>query len=115
MTQSTLVQHPEYCDSLVAHEGSNVNTVKIEFGKETTTIIAVLLIVIAGCGTIMGVNLAKQSQLDADFKDLKTQEWLKERRLMDAEAYMIANGIKVPKDESFGPTGNIERMKPKER
>jgi hypothetical protein len=42
-----------------------------------------------------------------------SQAWLVERRLMDREAYDIANGLKVPGDDANGPTGNIHRMVPK--
>ena len=112
-TQEHLEHSPD--NSITAHPNSNVSNVKIEFGKEAVSLIVVLLFVITACGVIMGINLAKQAQLDNDFRDMKTQDWLKERRLMDAEAYMIANGIKVPGDDENGPTGNIQRMKPKEK
>jgi hypothetical protein len=62
----------------------------------------------------MGLNLAKQSQQDEDFKAMKTQQWLLERRLMDREALDIVNGTKKPTDDAWGATGNIQRMKPKE-
>lgn len=78
------------------------------------TIIA-LILVIAGCALVMGLNLAKQDQMDRDFKDMKTQDWLKERRLMDREAYDILNGRKVVGDDTNGPTGNLQRMKPERK
>lgn len=62
----------------------------------------------------MGLNLAKQSQMDRDFRDMQTAEALKERRLMDMEAFAILNGWKIPGDDTHGPTGNVLRMKPKE-
>lgn len=112
-----VVNNPEHCadESVTAHERGNVNNVRIDLGGPTLAVVIGMLVIIAGCGLIMGLNLAKQDQMDRDFREMKTQEWLKERRLMDAEAYMIANGIKVPKDDNFGPTGNIQRMKPKEK
>ena len=56
-------------------------------------------------------NLAEQRRTQDAFKDYRTQEWLKERRLMDHEAYMIVNGQKRITDDDFGPTGNLTRMK----
>jgi hypothetical protein len=78
-------------------------------------VVAVLVAIIGACGLVMGLNLSRQAQMDADFKDMKTQEWLLERRMMDAEAYFIASGAKVPGDDVHGPTGNLKRLvKPKE-
>jgi len=91
------------------------SSVQVNLGGVTLFVVVVLVTIIAACGLVMGLNLAKQAEMDRDFRDLKTQEWLKERRLMDAEAYMIANGIKIPGDDQNGPTGNIHRMKPKEK
>jgi hypothetical protein len=92
---------------------SNSNRVSIDLGPTTIVIVASLSIIIAACGVVMGLNLSKQAQQDADFKDLKTQEWLVERRLMDREAYDILNGQKLSTDQEFGPTGNLHRMAPK--
>lgn len=62
----------------------------------------------------MGLNLAKQSQMDRDFRDMQTAEALKERRLIDMETFAILNGWKIPGDDTHGPTGNVLRMQPKE-
>jgi hypothetical protein len=108
-------QRPEACDTLTAHKGANVNSVKIEFGKEATTLIAILLLALGGCGVIMGMNLSRQAQQDEDFKAMKTQQWLLERRLMDKEAIDILHGDRLESDREYGPTGNLQRMKPKEK
>lgn len=107
--------HPEHSpdESVHAAEHANVNNVRINLGGTTLLVVVVLVAIIGACGLVMGLNLAKQSQMDQEFKDMKTQDWLKERRLMDREAYDIVNGLKLPGDDTFGPTGNIQRMKPK--
>lgn len=107
--------HAEGSDTCSADRGSSVNNIRIELGGTTLAIVISLLVVIGACGLIMGLNLAKQAQMDQDFKDMKTQDWLKERRLMDREAYDIVNGLKKPGDDAWGPTGNLQRMKPKEK
>lgn len=107
--------HPEDSAPSNAQHGSSVNNIKIGLDGATLAIVVSLVIVIAACGLVMGLNLAKQSQMDQDFKDMKTQDWLKERRLMDREAYDIVNGLKKPGDDAWGPTGNIQRMTPKEK
>ena len=53
--------------------------------------------------------------LSSQMHDTKTQAWLAERRLMDMEAYAMLNGWKIPSDDQHGPTGNFQRMKPKEK
>ena len=94
-------------------ERANVNDVRINLGGTTLLVVAVLVAIIGACGLVMGLNLSKQSQMDRDFRDMQTQDMLKERRLMDLEGYLIVNGLKRPGDDSFGPTGNLERMKPR--
>lgn len=97
-----------------AEEGSQQTNIQISFGKETLAVILLLAVIIGICGLIMGLNLSKQDRQDQDFRDMKTQQWLVERRLMDKEALDILHGDKLPSDTEFGPTGNLQRMKPKE-
>jgi|HubBroStandDraft_4_1064222.scaffolds.fasta_scaffold932475_2 hypothetical protein len=92
---------------------ANVTRVNVELGSATIAIVISLMIIIAACGVVMGLNLSKQAEMDADFKTMKTQEWLLERRLMDREALDIVNGTKLPTDDEHGATGNLQRMKPK--
>ncbi|HXN95989.1 MAG TPA: hypothetical protein VN879_15905 [Candidatus Acidoferrales bacterium] len=101
-------------ESVALDNGSihNSSKVVIEASAPTLMVAVVLMVVIAACGTVMGLNLAKQAEMDADYKTMKTQAWLVERRLMDAEAYAIVNGTKLPADNEHGPTGNLQRMKP---
>ena len=98
-----------------AHDGGAI--VQLRLGLETSTIAIVvsLVLIIGACGVVMGLNLAKQAQDDRDFRDLTTQYKLNERRLMDLEGYLIVNGLKKPGDDAWGPTGNLQRMKPKEK
>jgi hypothetical protein len=110
-TETTAHGSPE-ANHAHAHAGSSVNQIRIDFGAVTLGVVVALVIVIGGCGLVMGLNLSKQAQQDADFKAMKTQEWLLERRLMDREALDIVNGIKKPGDDQNGPTGNLQRMKP---
>lgn len=107
--------HAEHSDACTADRGSSVNNIRIELGGTTLAIVISLVVVIGGCALIMGLNLAKQAEQDSQFRDLQTQYKLVERRYMDMEAYAIVNGWKIPGDDSFGPTGNLQRMKPKEK
>lgn len=92
---------------------AHVNHIQIGLGKELVAVVLLLAVVIGICGAIMGLNLSKQDRQDQSYQDLKTQYWLLERRLMDKEALDIINGTRLPSDTEFGPTGNLERMKPK--
>jgi hypothetical protein len=104
-------------DSVTQHEGSiaNVTRVHIDLGATTIVIVISLMVIIGACGVVMGLNLAKQAELDRQFLYMERQEALKERRLMDMEAYALLNGWKRPGDDTFGPTGNVERMTPKHK
>jgi hypothetical protein len=105
--------HPEHSPSQEPSHGSSANNIRIDLGAPTLVVVIGMLVIIAGCGLIMGLNLAKQAQQDEDFKAMKTQQWLVERRLMDREALDLLHGIKQPGDDEWGPTGNLQRMKPK--
>lgn len=111
-------------EPITAHPGAHVNVVKIALGKETLAVVILLAVVIGACGLIMGLNLSEQAAMDRSFneraavlrdemKAVKTQEWLKERRLMDAEALMIREGFMQPTDLEYGPAGNIHYRKEK--
>ena len=94
---------------------SATSRVNIELGAATIAIVVSLMLVIGACGVVMGLNLSRQAQLTQAFQYMERQEALKERRLMDMEAYALLNGWKRPGDDTFGPTGNVERMVPKEK
>lgn len=96
-----------------AEYGGSVNNIRIGLEGATIIVVSILTVVIGACGVVMGLNLAKQDQMDRDFRDLQTAYKLEERRKMDQEAYFELNGIKIPGDDIHGPTGNLERMKPK--
>lgn len=112
-------------ESVRAEPGSHIQIVRIALGKETLAVVILLAVVIGACGLIMGLNIAKQADLDRAFaqrsdalleemKAVKTQEWLKERRLMDAEALLIREGFMQPTDIEFGPAGNIHYTREKD-
>lgn len=107
--------HPEHSPSQEPSHGSSANNIRINLGGPTVAVVVGMVIIIAGCGLIMGLNLAKQAQQDESFKKMTTQQWLLERRLMDREALDILHGIKQPGDDEWGPTGNLQRMKPKSK
>lgn len=98
-----------------AEEGSQQTVIKIGLGKETLAVVLLLAVVIGICGAIMGLNLSKQDRQDASFRAMETQQWLVERRLMDKEALDIIHGQRLVSDTEFGPTGNLQRMAPKEK
>lgn len=52
----------------------------------------------------------RQERLSSDFRDLSVKYQLEERRKMDLEAYLMLHGWKRPADDTFGPTGNLQRM-----
>lgn len=86
----------------------------MNLGPATLIVVCVLAAIIGACGVVMGLNLAKQAEMDRDFREASTRLMLNERRLMDKEAYDILNGNKYFSDDAHGPTGNVERMKPQE-
>jgi hypothetical protein len=108
--------HPERCtdNSQAPSGGSSANHIDINLGGATLFVMLLLTVVIGACGVVMGMNLAKQASMDRDYRDAQQQAKLVERRLIDMESYAMLNGWKVPSDETHGPTGNLERMKPKE-
>jgi len=105
--------HPERSpDTSVHGNHAPVTQVKIDLGAPTVAVVVMLVVVISACTLVMGLNLSKQARMDQDFRDMKTQGWLVERRLMDKEALDILHGDKLASDTEYGPTGNLQRMKP---
>lgn len=109
---SYAIRSPEAWDNY-AEEGSQQTNIKIGLGKETLAVVLLLAVIIGICGAVMGLNLSKQDRQDEDYRSMKTQMWLVERRLMDKEALDLINGTRLPSDTEHGPTGNLERMKEK--
>lgn len=95
-----------------ADGSGNVNQFRFDLGAPTLIVVILLLLIVAANGVVMGLNLSKQAQEDSDFKTLKTQEWLLERRLMDKEALDLVHGQRLQSDAEYGPTGNLQRMRP---
>lgn len=93
--------------------GSSANNININLGGATLSVLICLMVVIGACGVIMGMNLAKQSQMDRDFRDMQIQGKITERRLIDIENYAARAGWKQPGDDIHGPAGHI--IKPEER
>jgi hypothetical protein len=126
-----LVQHrPESCDTLTAHKGANVNVTKIEFGKEATIIIAVLMVALGGCGVIMGIDISERDAQNREWTRqsmMMQREWdrnssdLKERMLELQRQYRMTelklddwtvvahrSGLVLPGDYTRGPQGNLD-------
>ena len=104
-----------YQESIEAEGQAHINNVRIDLGSPTLITIIALVGIIGACGLVMGLNLSKQDRQDNDFRAMKTQEMLLERRLMDREALDILHGDKLETDTERGPTGNLQRMKPNGR
>jgi hypothetical protein len=115
MDAETIAHGSKNVDHAHALSGSSVNQIRIGLDGMTLGIVVSLVIVIGACGVVMGLNLSKQHEQDAAFRDLQVQYKLVERRELDLEAYGILNGWKMPSDNESGPTGNLQRMKPKEK
>lgn len=109
-------------DSRIHGNAAPVQSIRFDMSAATLIIVLALVLVIAGCGVVIGIDVSERAsmgrkfdELTESFKELKTQNWLLERRLMDKEALDIIHGGKLPSDTEFGPTGNLQRMKPKEK
>ena len=107
----TAIHSPD--EKQTASDHGHITNQTINLGAPTLVLVVALIIVIGACGLVMGLNLSKQERMDQDFRDLKTQAWLVERRLMDQEALQILHGEKLTSDTEYGPTGNLQRMKPR--
>jgi len=82
-SESPGAMHPLASDS--AHQQINKQEVRSDLGPATLVVISILALVIGACGVIMGINLSTQERQDADFKDMKTQLWLKDDALTKFE------------------------------
>lgn len=60
-------------ESINAAAGAQITRVNVELGGATIAIVVSLMIIIAACGTVMGLNLSKQNRQDEDFNALRRQ------------------------------------------
>lgn len=100
-----------------AEGSSHVNIVRIEFGKEIMALMIGMALVIAGAGIIMGLNLARQQELQYHFDYLDRQYRMVELKLDDWTVVAHRAGIVLPSDYARGPEGNPDsksfHIKPK--
>jgi hypothetical protein len=70
-----MTQQENRDQSINQREGSISNVAKVDIGLQGSTIAIVisLTLIIGGCGLVMGLNLAKQKQMDEDFNALRRQ------------------------------------------
>jgi hypothetical protein len=106
---------PASSDRQTQTNETRTGDINFNIGPATMALLVALIIIVAACALIMGLNLAKQDQMDRDFRAMQTAEALKERRLIDIESYAMLNGWKIPSDDTHGPTGNLQRMIPREK
>lgn len=99
-------------ESMYAEEGSHVTRVNVELGSATIAIVVSLMLIIGACGVVMGMNLAKQSQLDANLQSLTRIYERNFIQLTDMQALLLREGLAQPGDFIHGPAGNLE-YKPK--
>jgi hypothetical protein len=66
-------EHENQGEWLYVESGSNVNRVNVQLGGATLAIVVSLMLIIAACGTVMGLNLSKQNRQDEDFNALRRQ------------------------------------------
>ena len=107
-----------------------MNVTKIEFGKEATIIIAVLMVALGGCGVIMGIDISERDAQNREWTRqsmMMQREWdrnssdLKERMLELQRQYRMTelklddwtvvahrSGLVLPGDYTRGPQGNLD-------
>lgn len=102
----THTQSPD--QSVVAQAGAHVQVVRIELGKEILVLVAVLAMVIGGCGLIMGLNLSRQRVLEDAFLKLDRQYRMTELKLDDWTVVAHRAGLALPGDYTRGPQGNLD-------
>lgn len=94
-------------ESVNQHEGSiaNVTRVNVELGGGTIAIVVSLMLVIAACGTIMGLNLSRQAEISDRLDALRVADEEKEKQsellkyyLLELDAKFIGAGLKKPEE-----------------
>jgi hypothetical protein len=95
-------------DSRIHDNTAPVQIVRIEVGKETLVIMLALTLVIAACGVVMGLNLARQRTLEDAFLALDRQSRMTELKLDDWTVVAHRAGLQIPGDYTRGPQGNLD-------
>jgi len=103
--------NPDNCtdSSVTAAERANVNNVRIDLGGTTLAVVVLLVAIIGACGVVMGLNLARQAQMEEKYDDLRRQYRMTELKLDDWTVVVHRAGLVLPGDYTRGPQGNLDR------
>lgn len=109
--------HTEGSDTCTADRGSSVNNIRIGFEGTTLGIVLSLVLVIAACGVVMGMNISEQRELERHYDALDRQSRMTELKLDDWTVVAHRAGLQLPGDYTRGPQGNPDadsfHIKPK--
>jgi hypothetical protein len=100
-----LMQHPENCDTLTAHEGANVNRTNIEITDRTLSIIA-FGFAIAGFIVALWATSGNRDIREELLRSERESRVL-QQQIMDQSALLLREGIRQPDDFTNGPAGNL--------
>jgi hypothetical protein len=89
-----------------AHQ--QITEVKVDLGAQTLLVVCVMTVVIAGAAVIMGMNLARQKQLEDAFLKLDRQYRMTELKLDDWTVVAHRSGLVLPGDYTRGPQGDLD-------
>jgi hypothetical protein len=112
VTETTVHHHQENHQPLTAHEGAQIHNapvnITLNLGKETLLVVVMLSLVIGACGLTMGLNLAKQSQMDRSFEDLGRKYRMAELKYDELNLTVRRAGIGRADDDQTGVGGNLD-------
>lgn len=95
-------------DSVITHAHGVTQVVRVEFGKELMVLLAILIAVIGADGVVMGLNLARQQELQYHFDNLDRQYRMVELKLDDWTVVAHRAGLALTGDYTRGPEGNLD-------
>jgi hypothetical protein len=90
------------------HAHQQITEVKVDLGAQTLLVVCVLTLVIAAAAAVMGMNLARQHQLEATFLQLDRQYRMVELKLDDWTVVAHRSGLVLPGDYTRGPQGDLD-------
>lgn len=106
-------------DSSIRENTAPVQNIRFDMSAVTLVIVLALMIVIAACGVVMGLNLSRQQTLEDAFLKLDRQYRMTELKLDDWTVVAHRAGLQLPGDYTRGPQGNLDaesfNIKPSEQ
>lgn len=85
-------------DESVTNGPGQLTQVRIDLGSQTTIIVILLLIVLGGCGVVIGIDVSERTANEREMSKVEQEARMQQYYLLELDAKFISASIKKPED-----------------